>query len=116
MRKLILASGSPRRKEILEREGYVFDIIPSDKESVNKANVSPEKFAMRCALDKTEDVYATHAKGNGAVVLGADTVVAFDSKIYGKPKDETEASTILTLLQRMFFLFCAFECLIQSAE
>ena len=74
MRKLILASGSPRRKEILEREGYVFDIIPSDKESVNKANVSPEKFAMRCALDKTEDVYATHAKGNGAVVLGADTV------------------------------------------
>ena len=54
MRKLILASGSPRRKEILSRTGYEFGIVVSDKESENKTGVSPEKFAMRCALDKTE--------------------------------------------------------------
>lgn len=95
MRKLILASGSPRRKEILSRTGYEFGIVVSDKESENKTGVSPEKFAMRCALDKTEDVYSRVAKGNGAVVLGADTVVAFEGKIYGKPASEEEAGSML---------------------
>lgn len=95
MRKLILASGSPRRKEILSRKGYEFEIVVSDKESENKLNVSPEKFAMRCALDKTEDVYSRVAKGNGSVVLGADTVVAFGGKIYGKPASEEEARSML---------------------
>lgn len=95
MRKLILASGSPRRKEILSRKGYDFEIVVSDKESENKLNVSPEKFAMRCALDKTEDVYNRVAKSNGFVVLGADTVVAFDGKIYGKPATEEGARGML---------------------
>lgn len=98
MRKLILASGSPRRKEILEKGGYFFDVVTSDKESSFKGGLSPEKFALRCALDKTEDVYNRVAKGTGAVVLGADTVVALGGEILGKPDGENCAREMLAKL------------------
>lgn len=98
MRKLILASGSPRRKEILARAGYEFDVIASDKETEDKVGLSPEKFAMRCALDKTEDVYARFARGTGAVTLGADTIVALGGVIYGKPETELDAERSLKAL------------------
>lgn len=98
MRKLILASGSPRRKEILARAGYEFDVIASDKETEDKVGLSPEKFAMRCALDKTEDVYVRFARGTGAVTLGADTIVALGGVIYGKPETERDAERLLKAL------------------
>lgn len=98
MKKLILASGSPRRKEILENGGYVFEVVTSDKESSFKGGLSPAKFALRCALDKTEDVYNRVAKGKGSVVLGADTVVALGTEILGKPDDEACARKMLEKL------------------
>ena len=93
MKKLILASASPRRKQILTDAGYEFDIITSDKEGEIDKITPPDKFAIRCAINKGEDVFS---KLDGDfVVLSADTVVAFDGKIYGKPTDKADAERML---------------------
>lgn len=98
MKKLILASASPRRRDILHAAGYEFDIVTSDKEGKADKDISPEKFAIKCASEKCEDVYTRVAKGDGAVVLGADTVVSLDGKILGKPSDEEDAERMLRSL------------------
>lgn len=93
MKKLILASASPRRKQILTDAGYEFDIITSDKEGEIDKITPPDKFAIRCAINKGEDVFS---KLDGDfVVLSADTVVAFDGKIYGKPDGKVDAERML---------------------
>ena len=93
MKKLILASASPRRKQILTDAGYEFDIITSDKEGEIDKITPPDKFAIRCAINKGEDVFS---KLDGDfVVLSADTVVAFDGKIYGKPDGKADAERML---------------------
>ena len=114
MKKLILASGSPRRKEILEKGGYQFEIITSDKESSVKTGLTPARFAMRCALDKTEDVYSRAAKGTGAVTLGADTVVALDGEILGKPANREEAEKMLRALSGRIHTVITAYCLISD--
>lgn len=96
MNKLILASGSPRRKEILAREGYSFDIIKSEKEDPFDKFCSPEKFSVRCAFSKAMDVYSRADKT--CVVLGADTVVSIDGVLLGKPKNREEAEKMLRTL------------------
>lgn len=97
MKRFILASASPRRKEILLKHGYDFEIITSDKEDKNSKGVSTEKFAVKNALIKAEDVYAK-VKDKSAVVLGADTVVELNGDIYGKPTDESDAFRMLKSL------------------
>ena len=72
MRKLILASASPRRREILSSAGFVFDVIPSRKEEEKRGN-TPEEIVMHLAEDKAMDVAQQTEKN--ALVLGADTIV-----------------------------------------
>lgn len=96
MKKFILASGSPRRKEILLREGYAFEIMKSDKEDAFDKNCPAEKFSVRCALSKARDVYSRVPKTS--VVLGADTVVALGGEILGKPENREEAEEMLRRL------------------
>lgn len=96
MKKFILASGSPRRKEILSREGYEFEIIPSDKEDAFDKTCSAKKFSVRCAISKATDVYSRSDKQ--AVVLGADTVVSIDGEILGKAADRDKAEKMLRKL------------------
>ena len=79
MKKLILASASPRRKELLEKAGYTFEIQTSQKEGEFDGITPPDKYAIRCAVNKAEDVFK--GKDENAVVLGADTVVFLDGKI-----------------------------------
>lgn len=94
--KIILASGSPRRKEILEQVGADFTIAVSDKEEKDlKGN--PEGAAIRQAELKAEDV-ARQVLGN-AVIIGADTIVVQDNRIFGKPADAAEAEEMLQTLQ-----------------
>lgn len=93
MKKLVLASASPRRKQILLDAGYDFDIITSDKEGEIDKITPPDKFAVRCAINKGEDVFS-RLEGD-VVVLSADTVVAFKGKIYGKPTDKVDAERML---------------------
>ena len=86
--KLILASASPRRKEILSRLIGDFEVIPSDAEEKTEG-LSPRDTAETLAVRKAESVFARYP---GCAVLGADTVVAFEKCILGKPKDEADAA------------------------
>ena len=96
MKKFILASASPRRKQLLEEMGYDFIVETSDKEGEIDAITPPDKFAIRCAINKAEDVFLRC--GDGAVVLGADTIVCLNGKILGKPTDEENAIQMLKSL------------------
>ncbi|MCM3759767.1 Maf family protein [Alkalihalobacillus oceani] len=95
MHSLILASGSPRRKELLQQVHLSFSVVPSTiTEHIDQA-LSPEEAVSRLAFQKAEDVWKQH---RNAVVLGSDTVVAFQDTILGKPKNEHEACEMLALL------------------
>ena len=85
MRRVILASASPRRKELLEQVGVEFEIIPSTCEEVC-TETEPSKIVETLALQKAEDV-AKNLTGD-FVVIGSDTIVAKDGKVLGKPSDE----------------------------
>lgn len=91
--KMILASASPRRRELLEKAGYDFDVVASDAEEIMEADLEPAQIAMRNAEAKAADVQ-THA-GNDAIVIGADTIVVLDGTLFGKPKDAQDARRML---------------------
>ena len=96
MYQIILASGSPRRKEILEQVGAVFAVIVSEKEE-NPVNTLPEEAVKELSLMKAVDVAGTVSENT--VVIGADTVVAYQGQILGKPRDREDAFRMLSLLQ-----------------
>lgn len=94
--KLILASGSPRRREILAQAGISFEVVPSDAdETVDKTE--PYKVVEELSLRKAMDV-ADRQSGD-CIVIGADTVVACNRQILGKPADEEEACQMIRLIQ-----------------
>lgn len=96
MKQLILASGSPRRKEILKQVGLDFSVLPSDVEEVITKQV-PSDIVMELSRQKAEDVWGK-LDSKKQIVLGADTVVAYGGKILGKPKDAEDAKAILCML------------------
>lgn len=91
--QIILASGSPRRKELLELIGVEFKIITSNKEEVI-SSTNPEKVVKELSMMKAEDVAA--GVDGPAIILGADTVVAHNNRILGKPKDREDAIRMIT--------------------
>lgn len=93
--KLILASASPRRQELLRQLGLDFEVIPSSIEERISPGTEPDMAAMKLAESKAVDV--AHRVEDG-LVIGADTVVALDDCILGKPKDEEEAREMLERL------------------
>jgi septum formation protein len=94
MRRIILASKSPRRAELLGRLIKIFEIEESRiKENTGEAD--PEKLVRALAREKAADVFA---RNPGAVVIGADTVVYCAGRILGKPKDEADAREMVALL------------------
>lgn len=92
MRKIILASRSPRRKVLLEQIGLQFDIHESEYEEDMNAMKDPHELVKFLALNKAKDV-AKHY--NDAIIIGADTFVIFNDKFIGKPKDAQHAKEIL---------------------
>lgn len=96
IRNLILASGSPRRKELLEQIGIMPVISPSRIEEVVTSSV-PEQVVRELSSQKAEDVMSRCPVGS--VVLGADTVVAIDGMILGKPKSHGEACEMIRRIQ-----------------
>lgn len=97
-RKIILASQSPRRKDLLTKMGVDFAVIPSKfEENLDHAR-SVEEVAVELALGKAHDVAKKHPQ---AIVIGADTIVLIDGKQLGKPKDKADArKTLLHLAGR----------------
>lgn len=100
--RLVLASGSPRRREILNSAGYGFILQRADVDETIPENVTSDKAALYLAELKNKAV----AKNDGRVYLTADTVVVCDKKILGKPKDKADAEKMLGLLSgRSHFVY-----------
>ena len=93
---LILASASPRRLDLLRQVGLEPDrVAPTDIDETPLKGETPRQLAVRLALSKAE---AAAALEPGAYVIGADTVVALGSRVFGKPQGEAEARRMLGLL------------------
>lgn len=97
MKKLILGSASPRRRELLEQIGMKFEVFVSKKEEVY-TSTEPEEIVKELALMKAENV-ASEIRAKNAIVIGADTVVVQDNRILGKPKDKEDAFAMIQNLQ-----------------
>ncbi|OGJ05091.1 septum formation protein Maf [Candidatus Nomurabacteria bacterium RIFOXYC2_FULL_36_19] len=106
MRKIILASTSPRRKELLEKAGLIFDVIPSNYEEDMTLDLIPEELAKFLSKGKAIDVAKNF---NDAIIISADTFVSLDDKIIGKPHTEEKAKiTLKTLSGKTHSVFTGF--------
>jgi len=92
---LVLASQSPRRKELLSVLGLPFIVVPASIEEIPLPGETPEAFVVRAAREKGMEVASRVSQ---SVVLSADTVVTIDGEILGKPRDENEAARMLRKL------------------
>ena len=105
-KKLILASNSPRRKELLSNLGIKFDIVPSFFDESQVPVLSPEEYVEIESYEKTLFVAKKFPE---TFVLGADTIVAVEDNILGKPKDKDNAFFMLKSLSgRSHFVFTAY--------
>jgi septum formation protein len=118
---LVLASASPRRRELLTQAGFTFEVRPANIPEDPKPSEDPIAYVVRLAREKAEAVYAglsrsatadpatagrhstaaaaaTSAQDDNVVVLGADTTVTLDNQILGKPTDPADAARMLRLL------------------
>jgi len=96
--RLILASASPRRRELLTQAGYVFSVEAADIDESIRPGESPADYVRRLAEEKARAVLAKHADADSLIVLGADTTVVLDEEILGKPADAAEARQMLRRL------------------
>ena len=106
---LILASASPRRRELLERVGVVFEVDPADADETRHPREPPAAYAARVAAEKARAVAARRA---GASVLAADTVVVVDGDVLGKAADEREARAMLVRLSGRTHVVTTAVCLL----
>ena len=94
-KKIILASASPRRKELLSQIEVNFEIIKAEKEEHITSSI-PTEVVKELSMQKAKEVAA---KCDGSIIIGADTKVAMEGQILGKPKDRADAMRMLRLLQ-----------------
>lgn len=93
---LILASASPRRQELLQQLGWAFRVVKSEAEEVSDPAMEPERLVLENAGRKAREVAAR--VGRQEFVLGADTVVSIQGRIFGKPADAGDAKRMLRCL------------------
>ena len=113
LKHIILASASPRRKEILELADLDFDIMPSDAEEIT-TKIAPHEVVMELASIKAKDIYEKSDKQS--MIVGADTVVAYQGQILGKPKDEADAKRMLRMLSGQTHEVYTGVCVIKDGE
>ncbi len=92
---LILASGSPRRAELLARAGYRFEVVPPDIDERRQAGEAPRDYVARLAAEKAAAVAPRYPE---RLVLAADTTVVVDATVLGKPQDPDDAAGMLRRL------------------
>ena len=95
MDKIILASGSPRRKQLLEQAGYTFDVITTDVDETNPPGMAGELVPEFLAKKKAAAIEQLYPE---AVIIAADTIVLLDGQILGKPRDAADAKAMLQSL------------------
>lgn len=94
--KILLASQSPRRRELLQQIGVDFDVLPVDIDETPQPGEAPRHFVERLALEKAQLGY--RRQGNSMPVLGSDTIVVVGGQILGKPGDKQQALHMLSQL------------------
>lgn len=102
--RIILASASPRRKELLSTIVNKYEIVPSDfdEETLKNEIKNPEVLVQELSINKAEDVLNkvnNKIENDEFVIIAADTIVYFNDKVLGKPKDELDAFNMLSALQ-----------------
>lgn len=95
MKKLILASTSPRRKQLLEMLGLSFEVVPSNIDEILTPHLSPREQVEQLSKQKAEAVASTL---KNSIIIAADTMVSYDGELLGKPKDEKDAKKMLQKL------------------
>jgi len=102
--RVILASASPRRADLLTAAGYTFEVLPVDVDESVRPGEGPSAYVRRLAAMKSAQAlaqvqaYAGHDSEQEVVVLGADTAVVVDDEILGKPRDDAEARLMIEQL------------------
>lgn len=94
---IVLASASPRRKELLQQIGLKFSIVPSQAEEIVLPDETPEEHVVRLSIDKATDV-AQRKDVDGRWFIGSDTIVLCGGQILGKPRDKEQAAEMLRSL------------------
>jgi septum formation protein len=97
MPRLILASASPRRRELLTQAGFTFEVRPADVNEDLQPGEDPISYVVRLARDKALAIFE-QVNDPGAIVLGADTTVTLDGHILAKPSNAADAARMLRLL------------------
>ena len=113
MKHIILASASPRRKEILELADLKFDIMPSNAQEIT-TKTAPNEVVMELASIKAKDIYKKSEKQS--MIVGADTVVAYQGQILGKPTDKADAKRMLTMLSGQTHEVYTGVCIIEDGK
>jgi septum formation protein len=111
--RIILASGSPRRRELLAAAGLEFDVIPSPAEEIHDASMGMAELCEENARLKATAVAIHH---RDAVVIGADTLVFLDGEPLGKPNDMAEAESMLRRLSGKTNRVCTGVCIMGPGE
>jgi septum formation protein len=114
---LVLASASPRRKELLTQAGYEFQTIPANIPEVRGDREDPTTFVTRLAREKAQYVFneVKGSAGEDLMVLGADTIVVTPEEILGKPRDSRDAARMLGMLSGRTHQVITGVCLITRA-
>ena len=111
MKPLILASKSPRRKNLLKQIGIRFRLFQVESAEVITPHQSPGENAQRIALEKATDVASRMRRG---IVIGADTIVVLDHHVLGKPKSKDDAKQNVEIIKRArafgFYWLCIERC------
>lgn len=94
---LVLASASPRRRDLMRQIGLIFDVQPVDIDEIQVPGEAPDLYVLRMARDKALQCQALAGNGE-SLVLGADTVVVLDGRIMGKPAARDDAASMLRCL------------------
>jgi septum formation protein len=113
---LILASASPRRRELLAQAGFDFEVITADVPELRKPGEDPIRFVTRLAREKAEAVISREGVPPDAIVLGADTIVLVDEEVLGKPRDTADAARMLRLLSGRTHQVITGVCLAKGRE
>ena len=110
---LILASASPRRQELLRQLGREFSVIPSSAEEVHDEMLSPGEVSR---INAARKAFAVSRQHPDALVIGMDTVVAMEGRLFGKPGDMAQALEMIMALQGKWHDVITGVCLIQKQK
>ncbi|MDQ2718693.1 MAG: Maf family nucleotide pyrophosphatase [Bacteroidota bacterium] len=120
MKKIILASGSPRRKQLLESAGISFEVMAIETNESYPDNLSPREIAIHIARNKALEVKKIIEKdivnGNAQTIIAADTIVVLESQIIGKPNNYEHAIKILTKLSGAIHKVITGVCILSGTE